>query len=260
VAVARYTFLDHPLPLAFAHQGGALEGPANTWASFGRARDLGYHYVETDVHATRDGVVVTSHDPDLSRVAGRPDLIREMSWRELSAVRLDGGETFPRLDELLAAWPEVRWNIDAKHDSVVVPLIETLDKAKVLDRVCVASFSDRRVIRIRRALGSQLCTAMGPVGLGILRAASILPAPLSSGSASVLRAFPAVQVPIRRGRLPVVDRRFIDTAHRAGHQVHVWTVDDAATMERLLDLGVDGIMTDRPSALKQLLERRRAWV
>jgi glycerophosphoryl diester phosphodiesterase len=260
VAVARYAFLDHPLPLAFAHQGGALEGPENTWASFGHAHDLGYHYIETDVHATRDGVVVTSHDPDLARVAGRPGLIREMTWKEVSAVRLDGGEAVPRLDELLAAWPEVRWNIDAKHDSVVVPLSETLEKAKVLDRVCVASFSDIRVIRIRRALGPRLCTAMGPVGLVVLRVASILPAPLSSGSAAVVRRSAAVQVPIRLGRLPVVDRRFIDTAHRAGHQVHVWTVDDAATMERLLDLGVDGIMTDRPSALKQLLERRRAWV
>ena len=112
----RFAFLDFAGPIPFAHRGGALESPENTWESFGHAHDLGYRYMETDVHSTRDGVVVTFHDPDLQRTAGRSGVLRDMSWAELSEVRLSGGERIPRLDELMAAWPDVRWNIDAKHD------------------------------------------------------------------------------------------------------------------------------------------------
>ena len=258
---SRFAFLDHPAPLAFAHRGGSLEAAENSWTAFRHAHDLGYHYVETDVHATCDGVVVTIHDPDLARTSERSGLIREMTWRELSAVRLTGSEeAVPRLDDVLAAWPDIRWNIDAKHDSVVGPLIETIHRCGALERVCITSFNDRRVARIRRALGPKLCTGMGPAASTALRLASMLPDRASRAAGAQLSAFGAAQVPIRQGRIPVVDRRFLDAAHRLGIDVHVWTVDDSASMEKLLDLGVDGLMTDRPSALKELLVRRGAWV
>ena len=254
----RFAFLDYAGPIPFAHRGGALESPENTWESFGHAHDLGYRYMETDVHSTRDGVVVTFHDPDLQRTAGRSGVLRDMSWAELSEVRLSGGERIPRLDELMAAWPDVRWNIDAKHDSAVGPLLETIHRSKARDRVCVTSFSDRRVERLRRALGEGACSAMGPLAVTALRVASMRPdlfLPLLAGRLGV---YGAVQIPLRQGPLPLVDRRLIDTAHRLGVQVHVWTVDDEATMDRLLGLGVDGIMTDRPSALREVLARRQA--
>jgi glycerophosphoryl diester phosphodiesterase len=260
VSSPRFAFLDHPGPIAFAHRGGALEAAENSWTSFRHARDLGFRYMETDVHATRDGVVVTVHDQDLARTAGRAGLVREMSWSALSAVRLSGSdEPVPRLDDALAAWPDVKWNIDAKHDSVVGPLIETIHRSGALERVCITSFSDRRLARIRRALGPKLCTGMGPVASTGLRLASIVAGRSPGGLSRRLTAFGAAQVPIRRGRMPLVDRRLIETARRLGIQVHVWTVDDAATMERLLDLGVDGIMTDRPSALKEVMVRRGVW-
>lgn len=255
----RFAFLDHEGPIAFAHRGGALEAPENTWKSFTHAHDLGYQYMETDVHSTRDGVVVTIHDPSLERVSDRTGVVREMSWKHLSDVRLTGEEAVPRLDELLAAWPEVRWNIDAKHDSVVGPLLETIHRANAVDRVCVTSFNDRRLGRLRRALGPSACTVLGPATTTVLRVASWLPSRAGTRTAARLNGFAAAQVPVRRGRIPIVDRRFLDTAHRAGLQVHVWTIDDEATMARLLDLGVDGLMTDRPTALKELLVRRRAW-
>lgn len=256
-----FAFLDHPGPIAFAHRGGALEAPENTWTSFRHAQELGYHFIETDVHATRDGVVVTIHDPDLSRTSERAGLVRDMSWAELSAVRLTGSEEgVPRLDDVLAAWPELRWNIDAKHDSVVGPLIETIHRSGALERVCITSFNDRRLARIRRAFGPKLCAGMGPASTTALRLASVVPKRASELLARRVASFGSAQVPIRQGRIPLVDRRFVDTAHSVGLQVHVWTVDDAATMERLLDLGVDGIMTDRPSALRDLLVRRNAWV
>jgi glycerophosphoryl diester phosphodiesterase len=260
VTAPRFAFLDHPGPLAFAHRGGALEAPENTWTSFTRAHDLGFHFMETDVHASRDGVVAAIHDPDLERVSDRQGVVRDMCWKDLAEVRLNSDEPIPRLDELIAAWPEVRWNIDAKHDSVVGPLIETVHRTAAHDRICITSFSDRRLRRIRRALGGRVCTALGPAAITALRVASLVPERVTERSGSSFAAFGAAQVPIRQGRIPVVDRRFIDTAHRFGLQVHVWTVDDSVTMSRLLDLGVDGIMTDRPAALKELLAQRGDWV
>lgn len=255
----RYPFLEHTGPLAFAHRGGSLEAPENTWTSFTRAHDLGYRYMETDVHATSDGVVVVIHDPSLDRTSDRSGLIRQMQWKDLAGVRLSGDEPVPRLDEVLAAWPEVRWNIDPKHDSVVQPLIDTLTRAGAVDRVCVTAFSDIRLARIRRALGSRLCTAMGPAAVSALRLTSLLPGPASTVSAIPLRRFGCVQIPLRQGPVPLVDRRLVDTAHASGLPVHVWTIDDEMTMARLLDLGVDGIMTDAPTVLKEVLSRRGLW-
>lgn len=257
----RYAFLDHPHPIAFAHRGGALEAPENTWTSFRHAQELGYHYMETDVHATADGVVVTIHDEDLERTCDRPGLVRELRWSEVATLRPTGSdEAVPRLDEALAAWPDVRWNIDAKHESAVGPLIETIHRCGALDRVCITAFDDRRLARIRRAMGPRLCTGMGPAASTALRLASVLPGRAGRAVGERLTGFGAAQVPVRQGRIPVTDRRLIDTAHRLGIEVHVWTVDQAATMERLLDFGVDGIMTDRPGALKDVLVRRNSWV
>jgi glycerophosphoryl diester phosphodiesterase len=256
----RFTFLDHPGPIPFAHRGGALEEFENTWSSFSHARDLGYRYLETDVNASSDGVVLAIHDPFLHRVTDHQGLVREMTWRQLSGIRLDHDEPIPRLDELLAAWPDARWNIDIKHDTAVDPLIETLRRTDATDRVCITSFSDRRLSRVRRALGPSLCTVLGPVAVGSLRFASVLPASAATPMLAPLVRFGAAQVPVRRGWMPLIDDRFVRTAHRAHLQVHVWTVNDEATMRRLLDLGVDGIMTDRPTVLKQVLAARQQWV
>jgi glycerophosphoryl diester phosphodiesterase len=259
--VSRFAFLDHPGPIPFAHRGGALESPENTWEAFRHARELGYRYLETDVHCTRDGVVLAIHDSDLGRTTGGPGLVREMPWESLRSVHPTGSSsTVPRLDELLEEWPDARWNIDAKHGSVVGPLIETIHRSRAIDRICITSFSDRRVARIRRALGPRLCTGMGPAAAAALRVASVVGGRAAQTLGRRISDFGAAQVPLRQGRIPMVDRRLLDTARRFDLQVHVWTVDDAATMERLLDLGVDGIMTDRPTTLQEVLQKRGAWV
>lgn len=255
--VARFAFLDHPGPIAFAHRGGGGEAAENTVAAFDRALGLGYRYLETDVHATADGVVAVIHDPVLDRVADRPGQVATMAWGEVATARLAGGERVPRLDELLDRWPDTRWNIDAKSDAVVEPLAQVVRRAGALERVCVTSFSDRRLGQIRSLLGPRLCTAMGPRSITALRAASWTPRGLVPGR--VFSAFGAAQVPTRWGRLPVADRALVERAHGAGLAVHVWTVDDPTIMERLLDLGVDGIMTDHPSRLRAVLERRGQW-
>ena len=255
----RFAFLDHDGPIAFAHRGGAMENPENTWASFRHARDLGYRYMETDVHATRDGVVAVIHDPDLTRVAGQKVNVRDLTWGDLCKIDLDGGQRVPRLDELLEEWPEIRWNIDAKHETVTGALVHTLRRTDAIERVCVTSFSDLRLSTVKRALGPKLCTAMGPAAITALRVASLPPRPSARLLQAGFRLFGAAQVPVRQGAIPIVDRRFVGTAHLARLQVHVWTIDERAEMDRLLDLGVDGIMTDRPSLLKEVLEQRGEW-
>lgn len=259
----RFRFLESPTPVALAHRGGAKENPENTWGAFSHAvDDLHYRYVETDVHTTADGVVAVSHDPTLDRTTDRSGALVDLPWAEVARARMAGDQAVPRLDEVLAAWPAVRWNIDAKHDAVVDPLVEVIRKAGAIDRVCITSFSDRRLIRVRHALGPELCTAMGPLAIAALRAAGFAPGVLPAGAWALgarRSGAGAAQVPMAQGRISIVDPRFIATAHRCGLAVHVWTVDDAAVMERVMDLGVDGIMTDRPTLLRSVLERRGLW-
>lgn len=245
----RHPYLDWPGPIPLAHRGGASEAPENTLPAFQRAVDLGYRYLETDAHVTADGVVVAFHDDDLSRTCGRPGFIRELTWAELSTARVAGTEPIPRLDELLEAFPDARFNIDCKTDRAVEPLGDVLERLGALDRVCIGAFSDRRLRRLRGRFGSRLCTSAGPVETGVLKFLHVkLPGPV------------AAQVPVRTRGVTVVTRRFVEACHRRGVAVHVWTVDDPAEMERLLDLGVDGLMTDVPAALKDVLVRRGQWV
>ncbi len=257
---ARFRFLDRPGPIAFAHRGGSAEAPENTWTSFSHAVDLGYRYLETDVQATADGVVAVIHDPTLDRVSDQTGRVSAWPWAKVSKAVLAGGESIPRLDDLLAAWPDRRWNIDPKDDRVVGPLVETIRRAGAVERVCVTSFSDRRLARVRAALGPQLCTGMGPRLITALRLTSVgAPVRWRGGLPSVWRKFGATQVPTRWGRISLLDARFVDTAHRLGLAVHVWTVDTESGMDRLLDLGVDGLMTDRPTLLRDVLVRRGRW-
>ncbi|HLH68468.1 MAG TPA: glycerophosphodiester phosphodiesterase [Candidatus Dormibacteraeota bacterium] len=247
-----WPFLDHPGPLAFAHRG-AGGWPENTMAAFEAAVRLGYRYIETDVQVTADGVLVTFHDDRLDRLTDRSGRLAELPYAEVRRARVAGQEPIPTLEEVLGTWPELRVNVEPKHDACVEPLAEAIRRTSSLHRVCVGSFSDRRTARVRRLLGPDLCTALGPWGVAWLRAASWAPLPGRSPAA-------CAQVPLDFRGLSLVDARFLRAAHWRGLQVHVWTVDDAAQMEALLDLGVDGVMTDRPEVLKAVLEGRGLWV
>jgi glycerophosphoryl diester phosphodiesterase len=246
-------FLDHRGPIAFAHRG-AHDLPTigeNTMAAFARAVELGYRYVETDVHTTSDGVLLAFHDDRLDRVTDRSGKIAELPWRVVGEARV-GGEPIPRLEDLLGSFPDLRINIDPKHDASVEPLVEVLRRTDAVDRVCIGSFSDRRIATLRAQLGPRLCTSLGPRGVARLRAASV-------GLPSGRFVDRAAQVPVRAGKVRLVDERFVRAAHRHAIEVHVWTIDDPDEMDELLDLGVDGIMTDRPVELRAVLERRGQW-
>ncbi|MEV0005241.1 glycerophosphodiester phosphodiesterase [Micromonospora sp. NPDC050980] len=250
----RHGYLDAPAPLAFAHRGGAGDGDENTAAAFARAVALGYRYVETDVHATADGVPVVFHDPTLRRVTGQAGRIAELRWADLASVRVGGAAVVPRLDDVLAAWPQIRFNVDVKADGAVAPTVAALERVGAADRVLLASFSDARLTRLRALAGPQVATSLGMRGVARLRMASL--------HGRALRLPPSVvaaQVPVSYGRIPVVDRRFLAYCHRIGLQVHVWTIDEPARMHHLLDLGVDGIMTDHVGVLRDVYRSRGHW-
>jgi glycerophosphoryl diester phosphodiesterase len=252
----RFPYLDHPLPLAFAHRGGALSGRENTAAAFERAVDLGYRYVETDVHVTSDGVLVAFHDSTLDRVTDRAGVIADLPWAEVKRARI-GGEPIPLLEDLLGSWPELRFNIDPKAEASVRPLVETIRRTNALDRVCLGAFSDKRLAMARTALGPRLCTSTGPRAVAGLRFGSwLLPTRRRSGPAPDV---PCAQIPTAHNGIPIGDARLIGRAHALGMQVHIWTVDDAAEMHRLLDLGVDGIMTDDLELLRSVYKERGVW-
>ncbi len=247
-----YAFLDHPRPLAFAHRGGAAAGLENSMTAFERAVRMGYRYLETDVHATADGMLLAFHDHTLERVTDRRGRIADLPYREVAKARIGGREPIPLLEDLLAAFPDVRFNIDVKHPAAIDPLVGVIRRTGALDRVCVASFSDRRIAAVRAALGPRLCTSLG--SREVFR--------LCAGASTRLlarlapRGVPCVQVP---AWLPLKARRFVDYAHALGMQVHAWTIDDPVVMHRLLDLGVDGIMSDRIDMLRDVLTARGAW-
>lgn len=252
-----HPFLKHSTPIAFAHRGGASDAPENTMPAFQRAIDLGYIYLETDVHATRDGVLLAFHDDDLSRTCGRPGLISELNYSEVSQARVNGTEPIPLLDDLLSTWPEAHLNIDCKSDQALKPLADRLAKSiwsnDIFERVCIGSFSDKRLVALREQFGAKLCTSMGPREVTKLRLGSWV------RRTGKFQNVHAAQVPVSQGPLTIVDKSFITAAHKADIQVHVWTIDDPFEINRLLDLGVDGIMSDRPAILKKIMVERNCW-
>lgn len=250
--LSRYPYLDHPCANAIAHRGGALEAEENTLPAFARAVALGYTHVELDVHTTRDGVVVVHHDPTLERMTGDARAITDLDWATLRIIRTHGGAEIPRLDAVLEEHPDLFVNIEAKSDSVVAPLADLIKRMGVLERIGTGSFRPARVAGLRARLGARLCWSPAHMSvLGLWLRGYGLPMPLAR--------FPVVQVPENYRGIPVVTPRFLRAAHRAGVQVQVWTVNEADAMVRLLDMGVDGLMTDRPTLLRQVLEGRGEW-
>lgn len=250
-------FADAP-PIGMSHRGGSTFPPnlgrENTVHAFQQAVDLGYRYLETDVHATSDGRLVAFHDEVLDRVTDSEGTIAEMPWSAVSRARINGTDAIPLMDELFETFPEARFNIDVKAKGAVAPLVEAIRRHDALDRVCIGSFSDARLHSVRRELGPDVATSAGPVDVAATR---LLPRLLTRWLRSPSLA---LQVPVTHRVGPwtatVVTAGFLRAAHEAGKHVHVWTIDAADEMHRLLDLGVDGIVSDRIDVLRDVLAER----
>jgi glycerophosphoryl diester phosphodiesterase len=259
-----HPYLDGPYPRAYAHRGwhvGELTGFENTLTAFHRAVAEGYRYLEVDVHASADGVPVVHHDPTLDRTTDGTGRIGALRAAELAAVRIRGSEPIPLLEQVLAQLPDTRFTIELKDDAVVDPVLALLERTGAWERVCLGSYGEARLRRARRHGGRRLFTSMArPSAFGLRSRAWVdaLPRPLSALPTPPVRGDLA-QLPPCYGPIRVVDAALVRTAHRTGREVHVWTVDDAQEMAHLLDLGVDGILSDRPDLLREVLSGRDQW-
>ena len=253
--------LDHPgAVLAFAHRGGAyhpeIEGLENSLVAFRHAVELGYTYLETDVHATSDGQLFAFHDTALDRVTEHRGTLADLSSGEVARALIAGREPIPTMAALLEEFPGTRFNIDLKSDAAVEPLARLIHSTGSHDRVCVGAFSHRRITAFRRLAGTRVVTSAGPFEAAVFRG---LPT-ARLVEVALRRRAGALQLPRRRGRFTVVTRGLVRRAHALGLHVHVWTVDDPTEMHELLDLGVDGLMTDRTDLLRDVLVDRGQWI
>jgi glycerophosphoryl diester phosphodiesterase len=248
-------YLDQALPLAFAHRGGAAHQPENSWPAFEHAIGLGYTHVETDVRATQDGILLAFHDRTLDRVTDRTGRIAQMRYQQVASARIGGTEPIPQIEDLISAWPDLRFNVDLKEVQTIRPMMEVLRRTGAWDRVCVTSFSARRLHAARVLLDRPVCMALSPAGVAALQLTGGLPR-FSDALADKLAhtGVHCAQVPLK-----IATPSFIRRAHEAGLQVHVWTLNRRHEMERALDLGADGIMTDETVLLRDLLTERGLW-
>ncbi|ROR90742.1 glycerophosphodiester phosphodiesterase [Nocardioides aurantiacus] len=268
--------MSHPLPpptgypyldegraggavIAMAHRGGVghpeIPGAENSLHAFRHATALGYTYLETDVHATSDGTLLAFHDAVLDRVTDGTGRLDRLRADQVARARIGGEHAVPRMAELLEELPGARFNIDLKSAGAVGPLVELIEHTGAHDRVCIGSFGQRRLDRFRALTHGRVATSASPAEVAVFAGtvSGRLARLLTRGRVA------ALQVPHRRGPVPVVTRGFVRRAHAAGAQVHVWTVDEAPEMEELLDLGVDGLITDRTDVCRDVLRRRGAW-
>lgn len=241
-------------PLAFSHRGFAPNGEENTIKAFQRAVRLGFRYLETDVHVSRDGVLMVFHDETLQRVAGVSGGIKDYSAEELSRFNV-AGEKIPTFEELLLEFPQAHFNVDLKDATSAAALVAIVEKHGAHDRVLIASFTGAHRKAAQKLLSHPVAASPGILGVSsavLLSKISVVPH-IGFGAVS------ALQVPESHGKLRVVTKTFIDKAHAAGLQVHVWVINEAQDMHRLLDLGIDGIMSDRADILAAVMRERGCW-
>jgi glycerophosphoryl diester phosphodiesterase len=228
-----HPFFDREGTVALAHQGGGDEAVENSTAAFTNAGRLGYRYLDIDLQVTSDGVLVAHHDERLDRLTDLKGRIDEMPWSEVSEARLPNSEPLARFEDLLDAHADARWNIEIKSDSTVTPTVDLLRRRGLGPRVCLSSFNDLRMRRVRKAAED-----------------------LNPAYATALLSTIWLKI---TSYVPVLNARFVDRAHRVGLEVIAWTIDEPAEMHRLLDLEVDGILTDAPTQLRTVLADRGQW-
>lgn len=242
-------------PYAIAHRGGAGLAPENTIEAFTRSVSLGVRYLETDVQLTADGVLVAFHDERVDRVTNLRGRVDQLSWSTLRGATVGGAGSVLSLPDLLDAFPRMHFAIDLKTSAGIEPLVRVLKDSGSIERVCVAGAWDGWLAHLRAACGPGLRTALGWRSLtmlvGCAKAGVRPPVSVATGE--------FVHVPVSLGRVPLVADRLVRMAADLGVRVLVWTVDEPSLMHRLLDLGVDGVITDRPDLLREVLVQRGQW-
>jgi glycerophosphoryl diester phosphodiesterase len=241
-------------PLAIAHRGGGALAQENSLAAFGLASALGLRYLETDVRVTCDGELVCFHDDTLQRVTSATGPVRAKSLDELGALRINGTEPIPTFDEALDSFPDQCFSVDLKDHDGIAPLVKSLRRKGVADRVCIAGAWDGWLAQVRSEV-PDVTTALGWRSLSAL----LLCAQTGVRPPQALATAPFAHVPVKLGKIPIFIERLVAMSHDLGVRVVTWTVDDPVVMRRLLDAGVDAIITDRPDVLREVLVSRDQW-
>tara|TARA_B100000214_G_scaffold289641_1_gene219312 strand:- start:790 stop:1530 length:741 start_codon:yes stop_codon:yes gene_type:complete len=240
-----HPYLDVPGVAISAHRGGSIEAPENTIESFEYSIELGSSYIETDVQLSSNGIPYIFHDDDLKRLFGKNIIFNSLHSDEIDELILFDKYKIPTLESTLQKFPDTLFQIDVKTDEVVLPTMEVIKKTNSTDKVCIASFSSKRLKQVHK-LYPEICLSMGPFEVMKLLLASF-------GLYRNKVPGNCLQIPIYQYGIKLVTKRFINYIHSIGLKIHVWTINDEDTMQKLIDLGVDGIITDRPKALKDLL-------
>lgn len=252
VPVFSHPYLAGARFAAFAHRGGGAEQPENSKRAFAAAVAKGYRYIETDVQATADNVVMVFHDDELAPLTNGKGVIASLPYSEVRQAKIHGSELLMTLEEALVTFPKTHFNIDIKNEHALEPTLELVGRMDVLNRVCLASFNDDRLAQIRQRLSRAICTGAGPRDVTALK--------LASWGLPFMRTYcQCAQVPLSEYGITIPTRRFIKCCNKRGIAVHVWTIDDAGDIRRLIRLGVNGIMSDRPSLLKQIAQEEGVW-
>ena len=232
-----HSYFEGSKPRVFAHRGLHTEHPENTRGAFEAALAIGVTHIETDVVASRDGVAMIAHDLVLDRVAGIHARVGDFTAAALADVDL-GGEGFITLRQALAEFPRARFNIDIKDATAIDDVVAAVRELGAENRVLITSFSAARRRSATALLPAVASSASGSEFLRIFAATSLWITP-------PLPQIQAIQIPATAYGIPTVSRSLVERYHRLGLEVHVWTVNDATEMRRLLAMGIDGIVTDR---------------
>lgn len=256
-----YPYLSAEYPLRFAHRGSRILWPENTAEAFQGAIDLGYNYIETDVRISKDGVVVAFHDETLERTTNGAGTVASWDIADLelldAAWWFDEANDYPRrgegvrirsLAEVFAMWPDAFFNIDLKSPGLEWAVADVIKRHGREESTLVGSFFDRRIARFRRITHGEIAVSAGPAAVLAMVAAS-------RAGRTFRRPVAAYQLPFDYKSVPI-NEKLVDAIHRVGAHIHTWTVNEAADMHRMLDLGVDGIVSDRPDILNDVLRER----
>ena len=239
------SYLNYSGVAVLAHRGGSFESFENTIESFYYSQSLGCKFIETDVQISSDGIPYIFHDETLTRLLGKNDVFSNLDSSEIEDLRIFESHKIPRLDETLQTFPDMCFQIDVKTDEVAMPALEVIHKCRAEDRVCIASFNSPRLSRVNSKY-PEICLSMGPNEVSKMLLSSF-------GLYKKTIIGDCLQVPMYYYGIKVVTKRFVDFVHSKGLKICVWTINDEKTFKKLIDIGVDGIITDKPKLLFQVL-------
>jgi glycerophosphoryl diester phosphodiesterase len=240
------SYLNYSGVAVLAHRGGSLESYENTIESFHYSNNIGCKFIETDVQLSSDGIPYIFHDDTFLRLLGKNIIFNSLDSSEIDKLRLFENHPIPKLDTVLKTFPDLYFQIDVKTDEVAMPALEVINKCNAEDRVCIASFNSTRLQNVYNKY-PEICLSMGPN--------EVLKMLLSSfGLYRKSIIGDCLQIPIYQYGIKLVTKRFVEFVHKKGLKICVWTINDETTFKNLIDIGVDGIITDKPKLLFETLE------